>query len=326
MHFAKSACRALIGAGVSGAAMLLVAGCSDAGREEGDWRSQMGQIRSAMTASEEDPRMTEGIGAYRNYLEKATGLPVRMYESGSHNGAIQALSSGQADFVFLPAASYANVDAQIGDKAAPILAVRGVDGEMGYYSALIVKASSPYHRFEDLRGKTIGYVDFNSTSGYLYPRKRMREMGFNPDNFFGRVALAGGHTQAVMALGSDQFDATIINVGGGTPETGFTSGSLVTLARRGLIDLDDFRTLLTVGPMPQSSVIIRTDRPKEFQDLIRGALAALPYDEPDVWRSMGRADGASLTGVTREYYREVIDLRNEELVERRLAASGQVPE
>jgi phosphonate transport system substrate-binding protein len=302
------------------AAAIALAGCQEKPKLTG-WRAEMKEVRFAMMASEEDPTLTRKLHLYKAYFARATGLPVRLYEASDYNGKIQAISSGQVDVTLLASASYANVDAQIGELADPILTVRRADGELGYYSMFLVRADSPYHTLADLKGKTMGYVDLNSTSGYLYPRSKMRAEGIDPDSFFGKVAIAGGHTQAIMALENGQFDATVINVGGGDPVSGFTTGAQFTMARRGLVRLEDFRPVWTVGPMATTAVVVRADRPQAFIDLMRGAMAALPYDEPQTWVGGGQADGTTVTSVDREHYREVIELRHEELLRRRTGAS-----
>lgn len=302
------------------AAAIALAGCQEKPKLTG-WRAEMKEVRFAMMASEEDPTLTRKLHLYKAYFARATGLPVRLYEASDYNGKIQAISSGQVDVTMLASASYANVDAQIGKLADPILTVRRADGELGYYSMFLVRADSPYHTLADLKGKTMGYVDLNSTSGYLYPRSKMRALGIDPDSFFGKVAIAGGHTQAIMALENGQFDATVINVGGGDPVSGFTTGAQFTMARRGLVRLEDFRPVWTVGPMATTAVVVRADRPQAFIDLMRGAMAALPYDEPQTWVGGGQTDGTTVTSVDREHYREVIDLRHEELLRRRTGSS-----
>ncbi|WP_298745254.1 hypothetical protein [uncultured Brevundimonas sp.] len=45
-------------------------------------------------------------------------------------------------------------------------------------------------------------------------------------------------------------------VSGGTPETGFSTGAHFTMARRGLVDLEDFRIIWTAGPIPNSPVVV----------------------------------------------------------------------
>ncbi len=297
---------------------LGLAACGgEAKAPDGAWQSQMREVRMAVRGSEDDPIITRRLTAYKTYIGKATGLPVKLYESSDYNGTIQALSSGQVDIATIAGGGYANVDAQIGELAQPILTVRQAEGDIGYYSGLLVMANSPYRSIQDLKGKTLGYVDFNSTSGYLFPRAVMREQGIDPDTFFGRSSFAGGHTQAVMALDNGQFDATIINMGGGDPKHGFTTGAHFTMARRGVVDLDDFRIIWTAGPIPNSAVVVRTDRPQPFIDAVRGAMAALPYDDPEVWRDIGQPDGAAFTAVTREHYAPIIKLRADDIAARR---------
>jgi phosphonate transport system substrate-binding protein len=288
-----------------------------------DWRSEMKQVRMAVRGSEDDPTMAKRWNVYRDYLGKATGLPVKLFESSDYNGTIQALSSGQVDMANIAGGGYANVDAQVGQLVAPVLTVRQAEGDMGYYSALLVRADSPVRSLADMKGRTLGYVDFNSTSGYLYPRAKMRQQGVEPDTFFGKTSFAGGHTQAVMALENGQFDATIVQMGGGDPVHGFTTGAMFTMARRGLVDPKDFRIVWTVGPMPNSAIVTRTDRPQPFIDIVRGAMAALPYDEPELWKDIGQPDGSALTGVDRSFYTEVIALRAADIASRRAGREGK---
>lgn len=304
--------------GVTATCAALVAGCGDKGGAASDnWRGQMKQVRIAVRGSEDDPTMAKRWDVYRSYLGKATGLPVKLFESSDYNGSIQALSSGQVDMAQLAGGGYANADAQVGKLVAPILTVRQAEGDMGYYSALIVKAGSPIKSLADMKGRSLGYVDFNSTSGYLFPRAKMRDQGIDPDTFFGKTSFAGGHTQAVMALENGQFDAAIVQVGGGDPVHGFTTGAVYTMARRGLVDPKDFRVIWVVGPMPNAAFVTRTDRPQPFIDTVRGAMAALPYDEPDLWRDIGQPDGGALTAVDRSFYDDVIKLRAADIATRR---------
>jgi phosphonate transport system substrate-binding protein len=227
------------------------------------------------------------------------------------------MASGQVDVGQLGASAYASLDSQVGPKAAPILINRSNDGATGYYSGILVRADSPYRKIADLKGKTIGYVDFNSTSGYLYPRWKFRDQGIDPDKFFSKSAISGGHTQGVLALANRQFDAVAFVASGGTPETGFTSGAYHELARRGLIKIEDFRIIWTAGPIPNSPLTMRTDTPQPFQDIVRGALAAMPYDNPQAFADTGVNLGNTLVATDRSAYLEIIAIRNQEIAQRR---------
>ena len=120
----------------------------------------------------------------------------------------------------------------------------------------------------------------------------------------------------------NQVDAAMINASGGTPETGFSTGSHLSLIRRGLISPDEVRIIWTAGPMPNSPIVIRADRPQEFIDLLRGALAVVPYDEPEIWADIGQAEGGAFAPVDRSFYSEIIAIRAEDIADRR-GLSGQ---
>lgn len=299
-------------------AALALGGCQRAPTSAtGDWRGQVKQVRIAVLGNNDDPQLIRRRAVYRDYLTKALGVPVKLYESSDYNGTVQALSSGQVDFAQIAGGGYANVDAQVGKLVAPLLTPRQAEGETGYYSTLVVRADSPIQTLADMRGRSIGYVDYNSTSGYLYPRAALRKQGIEPDTFFGKTGFAGAHTQAVMALAHGQFDATILQASGGTPETGFSRGAIRTMARQGLVKPEDFRVIWTAGPIPSETLAARTDRPQALIDTVRGAMAALTYDEPDLWTDIGQLDGSAYTAVNRDHYKEIIELRREELAQRR---------
>jgi phosphonate transport system substrate-binding protein len=301
-------------------AALLSAGLSACGRQEAATTGPfegMTELRVAARPPEEDPERVQTWVLYKELLTRVTGLPVKVYESSDYNGTIQALSSGQVDVAAMAGGAYANVHSQIGDLAEPILTVREAEGSTGYYSALIVRADSPYRTLQDLRGKAVGYTDFNSTSGYLYPRNKLRQQGIDPDSFFGKSTFAGGHTQAVMALENGQFDAAIVNMSGGDPVHGFTSGPQFTMARKGMVRLEDFRIIWTAGPIPNAAIVVRKDRPQAMTDVVRGALASVPYDHPDVWRQIGQPQGGSYAAVGHEHYADIVALRDQAVAQER---------
>jgi phosphonate transport system substrate-binding protein len=286
------------------------------------WRKEVGQVRIGANIGEEDPTVLARWKAYQAHIERSTGLPVKIFQAADYNGVIQAMASGQLELAQMGPASYANARHQMGEKVAPILTARTAEGVSGYYSSLVVRADSPYKTLEDLRGKTIGYVDFNSASGYVYPRWALKRQGVDPETFFGKSAISGGHTQGVLALGNGQFDAVFMVASGGTPATGFTTGSIYTLARRGMVKVEDYRIIWTAGPIPNSPYVIRTDRPQAFQDTLRGAIASLAYDDPQAWAEIGMAEGSDMRPVNAADYADILAMRNAEVSSRRTDAAG----
>jgi phosphonate transport system substrate-binding protein len=107
---------------------------------------------------------------------------------------------------------------------------------------------------------------------------------------------------------------------GGDPEHGFTTGPQFTMARKGMVKLEDFRIIWTAGPIPNAAIVVRTDRPQAMTDVVRGILASVPYDHPDIWRAIGQPQGGAYTAVAPQHYRDIIDLRKAAVTEQRQSA------
>lgn len=304
--------------------------CGDGGSEKSvadgpdDWRSEVKVIKAGMKASEEDPAVLRRWDRLKAHIEDATGVPVEIYEASDYNGVIQAMASGQIQLASMGAGSFANLHAQIGENADVLVAKEDSLGNRGYYSSILVRADSPYQSIEDLKGKTLAFVDFNSTSGYVYPRWKMRQQGINPDTYFSELALAGGHSQAVLALANGQFDAVVSLANGGSPDAGFYGGSFRRMARRGVIDARDYREIWYAGEVPNSPFIMRSETPQALRDLISGLMIALAYDEPDAYMDIGRVPGSVYSAVNLDFYSEIIDIRQREIRQHRERFAGRV--
>ena len=112
------------------------------------------------------------------------------------------------------------------------------NGGRGYHSVLIVRADSPYKSLEDLKGKTMAWVDPNSTSGYLVPNAALRDTGIDPQKYFGRTLYSGGHEQSVLGVLKGNLDSAFT-----WTSPGHQSGQFRIMIDRGLLKLDDIRVV-----------------------------------------------------------------------------------
>ena len=82
------------------------------------------------------------------------------------------------------------------------------DGSIGYYSGHVFRADSPYQSIADLRGKTLGYVDVELTSGFKAPN--FFYPGGLPDRAaFQAAADNRSHDNAALALSAGTVDAAL---------------------------------------------------------------------------------------------------------------------
>lgn len=310
-------------------ALLALAACGRSEQQsdpkEG-WRTQVKELRFSLLTMAEASTQPVIVEPFQHYMERVTGVPVRVHQvSDIYTSSIQALSSGQVDVAILAGGGYVNAREQVGKLVTPLLVTLGAYGEHGYYSSLVVRTDSPYHSLADLKGKSLAVVDLNSTSGYLVPMHAMRQRGINPDTYFSRVGVAGGHAQAVTAVDNGQYDAAWSMSSNGTPQAGFTLTSWGRMEDRGMIPPGSIRDIWDVGPVPNSAFVMRTDRPQALQDLVRGAMAAIPYDQPEVFAAIGSLPGTTLAAGNDAMFAEMFKLRREAVAGQRASAGGAAP-
>jgi phosphonate transport system substrate-binding protein len=80
-----------------------------------------------------------------------------------------------------------------------------------YKASFYVRKDKGIARLEDLRGRTIAFVDPASSSGYIYPMVLLIKQGLvqnrDPKTFFKEALFAGTHEAALRALLQGRVDA-----------------------------------------------------------------------------------------------------------------------
>jgi ABC-type phosphate/phosphonate transport system substrate-binding protein len=76
---------------------------------------------------------------------------------------------------------------------------------------IVVPPASAVADVAGLKGKRMLYVDPDSSSGFVYPRMRVRALGLDPDTHFATVTFAGSHDEVVRRLKAGEADAGAIS-------------------------------------------------------------------------------------------------------------------
>ena len=254
-----------------------------------DWRAQVKELRIGVTGPENAAVRTGRLDKYTGRLRARLGIPVSFVQASDYAGIVQAMAAKQIELAIVGASAYASMYDEAGGNVEPLVSNREVDGSMGYYAALFVRADSPYKTLADLRGKSIAYPDPNSTSGYLFPRAFMRLRGLDPDRYFARSGFAGGHNQTVIAVLHRQYDSGLTWTSGiGKPEEGYSRGTFRIMARAkpAQLDMKDIRVIELLGPIPNGPTVVRKDLPQELKDLLRGILTTLHYEDKATFEAL----------------------------------------
>ncbi|MEL6745995.1 MAG: phosphate/phosphite/phosphonate ABC transporter substrate-binding protein, partial [Pseudomonadota bacterium] len=103
-------------------------------------------------------------------LPAAIGVSeVKLFPAADYDGVIQGLLGGTLDYAELGASGYAKVYLTDPKAVDPVLTTEQVDGATGYYSIMLAKKETGIKNIEDMKGKSLGFADPDSTSGYLVP-------------------------------------------------------------------------------------------------------------------------------------------------------------
>ena len=193
-------------------------------------------------------------------------VPVRAYVSLDYTALVEAMRSGQVQIGWLTPAPLVLAE-QLFHARIVLTQVRR--GSPTYYGAIVVRDDSPVRDVDQLRGRTIAWVDPQSTSGYVIPRYLLMQRGIDPTRFFRQQVFAGGHDAAVLAVYSGQVDAA--SVWADPPGEGTGAWTRFLRGRPG----PGLRPVLYTPPVPSDAVAVHPDFAARHPLLLRNVRAAL---------------------------------------------------
>lgn len=135
------------------------------------------------------PILTE---AARKIGMKARTIIVNDYEALGH-----VLKNHLADVGWFSPAAY--VSAKNTTNITPLVTPK-VNNATNYTGYIITKKGSGIRTLNDLQGRSFGFVDKKSASGYVYPKAALIENGKDPDTFFGSTRFMGSHNKVIEAV------------------------------------------------------------------------------------------------------------------------------
>jgi phosphonate transport system substrate-binding protein len=160
----------------------------------------------AAVPSEESTSLQQSYAAVLAMLERETGTTIEFQNATDYAAVIEGMRAGQIDIAFFGPFSYVLAKGQDPGITPVASSVDAQGEEPGYQSYGITSAGSDITDLAGFAGRTVCFVDPNSTSGYLYPTAGLMEAGVDPAAGLTPV-FAGGHDASALAVASGQCDA-----------------------------------------------------------------------------------------------------------------------
>ena len=224
-------------------------------------------LRIVFIAYQNPDQLAGDVKPVIEYLKKALGRDVKSFVSTDYAGIVEALRNETADAGFMGPLQYVIAHQQSGARA---LLGEVYNGSATYQSKIFVRKDSGITSIEQLKGRTMAFVDPISSSGYLYPMSIFRDEKLvkdRPEEFFKRIYFAGGDEQAIRAVYNKFVDAAGI---------GEFAYNLLRPDER-----DAVTSIAVSRPIPSHCIVVRKGLPEKIAEDLAKALLALNEDGPN---------------------------------------------
>lgn len=203
----------------------------------------------------------EAVGAY---LSRAVGIETQLIQSQYDPLEDPMMLQDQLDIAFICGLPFArrhrDVKSQLQALVAPVMQASRYQDRPVYFSDIIVNAESNLLSFNDLEGKTFGYNDLGSNSGYNLVRQRLIEGGY-PSRFFVAVIQSGSHQRSIRQVVDGLVDCAAID------------STVLEQELRDWPELSNrLRVIDSIGPCSMPPIVAAQRLGVEFLNLLESAL------------------------------------------------------
>lgn len=274
------------------------------------WKDKYPELVFAMVPAENATGTMERYAPFVDYLTKELGVKVTLRVANDYTAVIEGQKNKQIHIGFYGPGSYARANTVSAGNVVPFVTTRNSDGSIGYYSVMYVKADSPYQSLEDLKGKTLGYVDVESTSGFKAPNFFLTQQGFPIDQHFKLAQTTGSHENAVLALASGTVDAAV------NWWNSETDSNLTRMLNKGMVKKldgtamkkDDFRIVWKSPLLPGSPYAYLADLPDDMKAAISKAFLDAPQKNKEAYAKLSDGKDLGFVEVTAKDYEESVKM------------------
>jgi phosphonate transport system substrate-binding protein len=223
------------------------------------------EITLGIIPTESSSGAMKGFEPFRADMEKALGVPVKLFIAPDYAGVIEAMRFNKVHIAW-----FGNKSAiEAVNRASGEVFVQTVDvtGNPGYWSLIVVHKDSPYQNIDEIirdgKNLTFGNGDPNSTSGYLIPTYYIwGQRGIDPTKHF-KLVRSANHETNLMAVANKQVDFATNN-----------TENWDKFAQAHPDQIKNVRAIWKSPLIPSDPIVWRKDLPKEMKSKIKGFFLA----------------------------------------------------
>ncbi len=288
------------------AALTMVSGC---GGKKGDASSPGGEDGVFTIAYAPNESTTESADARNGMaedLKEVLGCDVEEIQASDYNAIIEALRTGKADMAYMGSQALA-LGVERTDLEPIVMKAEEGDKEKAIYHSVLITSSSneAINSIEDIKGKTIAFVDPDSTSGNLVPTAEIiqafpdeelnSDMLHTNGDFFEAVSFSGSHQAGLQAVIKGDVDVVPIS-----------DQILASEIANGNAAEGDVKIIHESAAIPTEAIVVAEHVSQETRDTLREFLTA--YDNEEYFADVIKVPGARFVECDMSDYQEIIEL------------------
>ncbi|KYO65348.1 phosphate/phosphite/phosphonate ABC transporter substrate-binding protein [Thermovenabulum gondwanense] len=184
------------------------------------------------------------------------GYKARILIAKDYDNLIEGIRQGIIDVGWFSPFAYISAHEKVG--VIPIVTPK-VNGRFAYKGYIITKKGNDIRKLEDLKGKTFGYIDTKSASGYIYARYIIKKAGLNPDTLFKKVIFLGSHDKCIESVLSGEVDAAA------------TYNEAVDMAAKRGLPVEKIEIIAQTDDIPKDAIAASPNMKKEIIEALKNA-------------------------------------------------------
>ncbi len=274
-------------------------GASSPGGEDGVFTIAYAPNESTAESADARNGLAEDLGAF-------LGCEVEEIQASDYNAIIEALRTGSADMAYMGSQALALGVERTDLEPIVMKAEEGDPDKAIYHSVFITSsANSDINSIADIKGRTMAFVDPDSTSGNLVPTAEIIQAfpddELNTDvlhtngEFFEAVSFSGSHQAGLQAVLMGDVDVVPIS-----------DQILASEIANGNADEEEVKIIHESGAIPAEAMVVAEHVDQETRDKLTEFLTS--YDNETYFTDVIKVPGARFIACDMSDYQEIIEL------------------
>lgn len=277
------------------------AGCGGNSQEAGKKTFTIAYAPNESTTDSTDARST-----LAKDLGKVINMEVKEIQASDYTAIIEALRTGKADMAYMGALAVAMGAERAGVTPIVMKAPNGDKAQAVYHSVFVTqKDNSEINSIKDFKGKTIAFVDPDSTSGNLVPTSEI--MKAFPDlhltnekihtngEFFEAVSFSGKHQAGLQAV--IKGDVDIVPISDQIMASEFKNGNA---------DENAVKVVHSSAAIPAEAMVVSKTVNEDLKKTLTKFL--VEYNNKDYFDKVIKKADARFVECSMEHYQPIVEL------------------